>query len=564
MPKFNIPYGFQLLTDRHLDVRFGPYPSIQMAMESTKGVRVAGLKLGVINGDVVDVYTVQKDVNDLRLDGQTGYGKNLYLDSNSKVNVGAYEVQGGFVLSASGDDDTVAKASLINKDIILSGDNIKINDTTGANLIEVGGNSVGINKELKLTKLNTTSSELSNNENIRIGNDSNYISFIDSDNNIHITSAGSNRGGIVYTNGMPVADKITQNMIPTIDYVEKVIAKNVVVDIDNLGLKYSDAITVPAALHGVFIDGGVAVGDGSSVTPDDSIIRRRGGRAVIKDAISDNEAITLRQLRNEISGLSTKYVANENINVPTPETIFKNYQILSAQSSGLVVLPGEGGTLSSYRSLILGSDNAFIKGQRGNGATVLNNSIISSQAVEITAGVGVDAKYLQNNTIIASVNSKIIGARGTCAIIASVYGTMEEYDVPLQYKWNSALIASRESKVKASNSYTLVTGQGTVSNASGQLVIGTYNLDEPSVSIYTAKRKIFVVGNGDADYDPITRRPTTIRRKNAFHINFSGEVWVQSEIEIDKAEGGIIMRDTVTGKRNRITLVDGVLVATEI
>lgn len=200
----------------------------------------------------------------------------------------------------------------------------------------------------------------------------------------------------------------------------------------------------------------------------------------------------------------------------------------------------------SPRSLILNSSNVSI-----SGTNLESNLILGSQTSSIKTNV-------RTSAIIASKDSRILGDRYNSAIIASEGALIDRYNVGDLFKWNSAIIASKLGVIKPSNSYTLVTGKGTISNGSAQMVVGQNNLDEPSRSVDDPLKKSFIVGNGTGSDDT---QPTV--RSNAFHVTQGGKVWVQNELEIDNPNGVILKAPN--GNRYRITVSNtGVLSTTQL
>ena len=167
------------------------------------------------------------------------------------------------------------------------------------------------------------------------------------------------------------------------------------------------------------------------------------------------------------------------------------------------------------------------------------------------------------NVILASSGATIFGRRTTSAIIASTDAEIEHYPTeanPNQSKWNSAIVASHGSVIQSTNSYTLVTGKRTQSNASAQLVCGQSNIIEPSVSVEDPNGKRFIVGNGTGDVDSETYQG---ERSNAFWVNQSGKAWVQTELEVESSQGLILTSPNGTKFRVQVT-DEGEITATEI
>lgn len=274
--------------------------------------------------------------------------------------------------------------------------------------------------------------------------------------------------------------------------------------------------------------------------------RYTGGRLRVGAAIDDSDAVTLAQL-NEASfetGVKEDNIGNSFVSNSTRSLVMKSDNSSidlvsnSTNQSNLILGSKDSKMLDVTRfNSIISSDLSIIR----NG---FNQSIIASSDCEIKGAElpSVTFAINHNRAIIASSESVITGMRENTVAIASHRAVFEEYTVQNQSKWNVAVIAGRECKVKASNSYTIVTGQGTVSNASAQLVIGTFNLDEPSVSVFSPNKKIFVVGNGIANSYAPDGTPQDIVRNNAFEVKNNGEAWVQNGIEVGEAGKGIIMK----------------------
>lgn len=283
-----------------------------------------------------------------------------------------------------------------------------------------------------------------------------------------------------------------------------------------------------------------------TASPNSLARRYTGGRLRVGTAVDENDAVTLAQL-NEASfdtGIKEDNTGNSFVSNSTRSLVMKSDNSSidlasnSTNQSNLILGSRNSKMLDVTRfNSIISSDLSIIR----NG---FNQSIIASSDCEIKGAQLSSVTFATNHNraILASSETTITGMRENTVAIASHRAEFEEYTVQNQSKWNVAVIAGRECKVKASSSYTIVTGQGTVSNASAQLVMGTFNLDEPSVSVFSPNKKILVVGNGIANSYAPDGTPQDIVRSNAFEVKNNGEAWVQNGIEVGEAGKGIIMK----------------------
>ena len=340
-----------------------------------------------------------------------------------------------------------------------------------------------------------------------------------------------------------------------------------IIEVNPNDVGLSKANMIPISSSGTqWQNGGIEVSQDPTST---SLVQRIDGRIKVSPASEEDDAVTKKQLDDAQFEAG---IHEDNLGT-NPVTNSPRSLIMKSKSSRIELLPG---SANESNLIIAGRSSTIERG--GKGFNIIMNSdwglidsgyyqsIIASSYSQITGEetTGISFGSSTNRAIIASSESNLTGRRRNSAIIASHRAVTEEYTVSGQVKWNSVIIASRESKLKSSNSYTLVTGQGTVSNASGQIVMGTYNLDEPSVSIYAAKRKVLVVGNGQAASYLPDGTPQGITRSNAFEVNFSGEAWVQSQMEVDKPGGGVVLKSP-NGIRFLLTVDDtGNLTTTEI
>lgn len=151
--------------------------------------------------------------------------------------------------------------------------------------------------------------------------------------------------------------------------------------------------------------------------------------------------------------------------------------------------------------------------------------------------------------MIGSRNSKIGGQRINTGIIGSDNCEIERYVQgggggiqPKQYKWNSVIIASLNSRMRPHVSYGLLTGQGTVSTGSATVTIGLYNIIDPDRSVTDLRKKTFVIGNGG--------NTEAFERSNAFYVTHGGKAWIQNELEVD-SPNGVVLRSP-DGSRFRL------------
>lgn len=247
-----------------------------------------------------------------------------------------------------------------------------------------------------------------------------------------------------------------------------------------------------------------------------SVPIRQGGRIQVSNGILQNDAANKRQ-------------------IDSLGTIVRNNGDFTNQGLQTVGFASFGSTIESSTT------NAAI--------IASGNSRIHAHADSIT----------QRTAIIASVNSNIGASRTQSAIIASTNANLETFTAS-GLKWNSAIIASEGGRVQSSNSYTLVTGRGTTSNGSAQLVIGRYNPVEPSVGVNDPLKKTFIVANGQgADESVIT--PSV-----GFYVTHGGRAWVQNQLEVNNSgtTGGIVLKSP-DGSRWRINVTNtGELTTTKL
>lgn len=280
----------------------------------------------------------------------------------------------------------------------------------------------------------------------------------------------------------------------------------------------------------------------------DSLVPLRvQGRLKVARGENPDDAINKQQLDEAVQSGG---VQPDNTG-PNPITNSPRSLILKSRNSGIELVSNS----NNQSNLILGSDGGKLTGQlsfnsigssigaqikEGHYQTIIASRNSSLEGLPGHSGIVLGGS--SERAIIASSESSINGLRRNTVVLASHRVTMENYTVSGQVKWNIAAIAARECHVKASNSYTIVTGQGNTTNASAQLVLGTYNLDLPSVSIYDPNRKALVVGNGEAgSYSP-DGTPQDITRSNAFEVLHKGNAWVQNEFEVGKAGGGVVLK----------------------
>lgn len=335
------------------------------------------------------------------------------------------------------------------------------------------------------------------------------------------------------------------------------------VDPSSMGIDYVGGTPLSGPIN-TWRPGGLAM----TTAPDANtgVVRYTGGRIQAGHGIEPNDVVTRQQLDDAQfnSGIQPDNIGTSPI-VNSPRSL-----IMKSRNSSIELLANS----NNQSNIIIGSVSARMIGQMHYNFIMASGSvnieegneqaIISSNDCTIrgASGGGIAFGSSSNRAIIASSETTLTGRRRNAVAIASHRSVFEDWTDPSQLKWNIATIAARECRIKASNSYTIATGQGTVSNASAQIVMGTFNLDEPSVGVFSPNKKTFVVGNGQAGSYLPDGTPQDITRSNAFYVMHNGTAWVQNGFEIDN--GGLIMRDTVTGTRYRLTIANGELNITPV
>lgn len=269
-------------------------------------------------------------------------------------------------------------------------------------------------------------------------------------------------------------------------------------------------------------------------------LRYTGGRLRIGNAVADNDAVTKGQLDDAIADIDAVQADNSSGGsmVNSPQSL-----IMKSANSNINLTANS----ANGRNLILNSNNSSMTGYANN------NAIIGCQDMTMANGFA--------NSGISAISSRIGNNRRNTSIIASSDAEVEDWGSTTTHKWNSAVIASHGSVIQSSNSYTLVTGKRTQSNSSAQLVCGQSNIIEPSRSVEDPLKKNFIVGNGTGNVnDP----GYPGERSNAFYVLQNGTAWLQNELEIDKAGGGVILKSP-NGTRFLLSVDDdGNLGTTEI
>lgn len=254
-------------------------------------------------------------------------------------------------------------------------------------------------------------------------------------------------------------------------------------------------------------------------------------------------------------------------NAVLPDEVITKYQLDSVIFNEVGVQPNNtfDTLVNSPNSLLLYTRQSAIRNSNeyntilGSISSSIKNSGAGRNFIAGSRSANIDASH--STAIIASEYSTLRGSRQTSAIIASTNSSMEPWGGIGTVKWNSALVATLNSVIQSSNSYTLVTGKGNISNGSAQFVAGQNNLFEASRSVDDPLKKNFIVGNGTGS-NGIGGLPTL--RSNAFHVTQGGKAWVQNEFEVDAAGGALVLKSP-NGTRYKITVSDtGTLSATQL
>lgn len=338
------------------------------------------------------------------------------------------------------------------------------------------------------------------------------------------------------------------------------------VDPADLGLSLSGRVPVSQNSDNWMTNG---ISYSNTANPNTLGYRYTDGRMRVGTAVEPTDAVTLQQLEDAVLA---EGVQPDNIGL-SPIVNSPRSLILKSRNSSIELLNNS----NNQSNIILGSDAAMMKGQ------IFFNTIVGSAESEINQGTrqaiisshncelrgvpghpGIVFGTSSERVIIASSESSINGFRRNTAIIASHRVTMENYVVTGQTKWNIAAVAARECHVKSSNSYVIVTGQGNVTNASSQVVMGCFNLDLPSVSMYNPDRKALVVGNGEAGSYLPDGTPQDVNRSNAFEVLHKGKAWVQNEFEIGKPGGGVVLSSPNGSKFLLTVRDDGSIITTAV
>lgn len=258
---------------------------------------------------------------------------------------------------------------------------------------------------------------------------------------------------------------------------------------------------------------------------------------------------------NGLNGIALRTNGRINIANGTLPDHAVNKRQLDSMAAAVVVPAYSDQTVSSsvasayVRSRIMNSSASNMTASYVGNPT--NNFIVASNRANIVAN-----RPVRNLAIIASDSAYIHGGRIQTAIIASSNVVVEEWPSSTSLKWNSAAIATLNGRIQSSNSYVLLTGQGTISNGSAQIVGGLYNVQEPSRSVTDPLKKVFILGNGG--------NTAALERSNAFYVTHGGNAWVQNEFEVDKAGGGVILK-APNGTRWRVTVSNtGQLTTTQV
>lgn len=281
-----------------------------------------------------------------------------------------------------------------------------------------------------------------------------------------------------------------------------------------------------------WLTGGIYVGQpptGGSIP-----IRYADGRLMVGDAVMPDDAVTKRQLDAIGVGVTTENI-NSNISNSERSLILKSVNCTIIAPNNL-----------SKQNVILNSEDSTIGGTYSH-----LSSITGSRHANIGTG--------ERNFIAASDVAEIGNRRIQTAVIASTESVIENWLSQSSLKWNSAIIASRLGRIQSSNSYSLVTGKGNTSCGSAQMVVGQNNIVEPSRSVDDPLKKAFIVGNGVGNDDP-----NLTVKSNAFYVTQGGKAWLQNDLEVDKAGGGVVLKSP-NGTRFLLSVGDdGSLGTTEI
>lgn len=287
-----------------------------------------------------------------------------------------------------------------------------------------------------------------------------------------------------------------------------------------------------------WLTGGITVGQ--QATGGSIPVRYGAGRLKVGDAVQPDDAVTKRQLDDEIADIDAVQTDNSSGGsmVNSPQSL-----VMKSANSNINLTANS----LNRRNIILNSNNSNMTGH------AYNNIIIGCQGMTMGNGFA--------NSGISAIGCRIGNSRRNTSIIASSDAEVEDWGGTTGYKWNSAVIASHGGVIQSSNSYTLVTGKRTQSNSSAQLVCGQSNIIEPSRSVEDPLKKNFIVGNGTGDVNSPTYPG---ERSNAFYVLQNGSAWLQNNFEIDKAGGGVILKSP-NGTRFLLTVGDdGSLGTTEI
>lgn len=283
---------------------------------------------------------------------------------------------------------------------------------------------------------------------------------------------------------------------------------------------------------------------GDSNTSSGALSATLGGSANVAEG---NLTAIIAGINNKTVGQNSVVVGgNSNNTGNTNATVMGGYdnKALGITSS---IIGSQSSTVNAHGASALSSSNVIID---GNGSTSIasQNSTVNGEVDSIIASTG--AAITQNvnfSALLATIDCSINSVEGggiNSAIIASNGCTINMGQPGSStVKWNNAIIAAQSSVINAGMSYNLVTGQGTIGTASAQLVIGTWNLDEPHLSVSSPLKKTFVIGGGsDAN-----------NRKTTFYIQHDGLVVAINDIEISDFSKGVILRSP-DNSRWRVTI----------
>ena len=327
------------------------------------------------------------------------------------------------------------------------------------------------------------------------------------------------------------ADAKAQQALDEIDDID--------VEVTPADVGLSSGNRVPMSFDGeAWQSGGILMSQGAGAST--GAIRYADGRLQVGDPVHPNDAVTKRQLDLEIADIDAVQTDNSSGGnmVNSPQSL-----VLKSANSNINLTTNS----LNRRNIILNSNNSNMTGDAHN------NIIIGCQGMTMATGFA--------NSGFSAISSRIGNNRRNTSIIASSDAEVEDWESASTYKWNSAVIASHGGVIQSSNSYTLVTGKRTQSNSSAQLVCGQSNIIEPSRSVEDPLKKNFIVGNGTGD---VNNPSYPGERSNAFYVLQNGSAWLQNDLEIDKAGGGVVLKSP-NGTRFLLTVGDdGSLGTTEL